>query len=375
MNRRDFIKNTSILLGCTCLAGSGKLFYDYHNDNTLPDGTKLKKEYLSERYKNKSELPKKIRIDACTLCQLRCPCCVREFAKAFFLPTFGLGYLSFENFKKFVDNNNFEEIELSNKGEIFLNPELEDIIKYAHSKNIRLRAQAGTNMNYLTDSMAETLVKYKFDYITVSIDGASPETYKIYRVGGDFNTVINNINKINFYKKKYNSPYPYLEYKFILFGHNEHEIDKAKELAIKLNMNMRFDNNLAPSYSPLKNPKLLEKKTGLALVKTRNENDVDHYKNDTSQWIICQQLWDNPQINWDGRVIGCCCSYHGDFGKNAFKDGLLNALNGVEIVYAKNMLTNGAKAIKGIPCTDCDLYNLLLSRGVKLSSKRESNLT
>ncbi len=43
--------------------------------------------------------------------------------------------------------------------------------------------------------------------LTVSIDGASQETYQIYRVRGKFDEVIGHIRKINEYKKKYNSEF------------------------------------------------------------------------------------------------------------------------------------------------------------------------
>ena len=50
-------------------------------------------------------------------------------------PIVGQGFLSFKNFKKLVDDNPYIEIiELSHCGEIFLNPELIEIIKYAHEK-------------------------------------------------------------------------------------------------------------------------------------------------------------------------------------------------------------------------------------------------
>ena len=62
----------------------------------------------------------------------------------------------------------------------------------------------------------------------VSVDGASEDTYQIYRKGGSFQEVINNIKKINHYKKIYKSKLPKLKWQFIIFGHNEHELPLAK---------------------------------------------------------------------------------------------------------------------------------------------------
>ncbi len=76
-------------------------------------------------------------MEACTLCQLNCPACwfrVDEYGIKKKNHTF-FGYLKFDDFKNFVDDNpQIESIELSNNGEIFLNPELNKIIEYAYKK-------------------------------------------------------------------------------------------------------------------------------------------------------------------------------------------------------------------------------------------------
>ena len=63
-----------------------------------------------------------ISIDASTKCQLKCPVC--STSKGIIRNGIvGSGVLSFDNFKRTVDcNSNIIEIELSNWGEIFLNP-------------------------------------------------------------------------------------------------------------------------------------------------------------------------------------------------------------------------------------------------------------
>jgi len=56
-------------------------------------------------------------------------------------------------------------------------------------------------------------------HMTCSIDGASPETYRAYRVHGNFDAVIENIAKINRLKKAHQSNFPRLHWQFIVFGH------------------------------------------------------------------------------------------------------------------------------------------------------------
>ena len=262
------------------------------------------------------------------------------------MPKNWLGYLKFKDFKKFIDAHSFiEEIDLTDKGELFLNPELDEIIKYAYKKNVKLTANAGTNFNTVSDTTLENLVKYKFQSIKIAIDGATPKTYSKYRRGGNFDTVISNIKKINSYKTKHNSEYPKLYWQFILFGHNEHEIEKAKKMAKDLNMKILFFKNGVPTYSPLKNPKLALSQAGIPL-----DEEKEMLK-------PCYAFFHTPQIDHSGLLYGCCFRKIMSFEVNVFKKGLLNALNSPNVIYAKEMLTNYAVSpIDNVPCSECPEY-------------------
>lgn len=329
--------------------------------NTIPIEYKLTSEHKKIAYKSKKDLPKKIRLDASTVCQLKCPECYMVLhEKEVKSKGCKHGFLKFGKFKKLVDEYKFEEIELSNSGEIFLNPDLVKIIEYAHRKGIRLTAQNGVNLNNLSDEQAEALAKYDFDSITISIDGASNETYSKYRINGNFDTVIENIQKIQKYKKKYKTELPYLEWKFIIFGHNEHEIKKAKTMAKKLGVGIVFERAWNDDFSPVKNQEAADEATGTTWKRDSFEEQLEEFENGNVDWFECQYLWDQPQINWDGRVLGCCALYKDDFsrddGYNVFEDGFLKAMNSPKLIYAKNMLMNKAPAAKDIPCTECWVY-------------------
>lgn len=317
---------------------------------------KLEEKHYKEAYISKDDLPKGIKVEAGTICQLNCPCCYMRLDKEGVKNGCGLGFLSFVNFKKLVDDNYLECIELSNSGEIFLNLDLIKIMEYAYKNKIKLSANTGVNLNTLSDEMAEALVKYQFDSFHVSIDGASQETYSIYRVNGNYDKVIENIKKIIYFKEKYNSIYPTIEWKFVVFGHNEHEIIKAKREAEKLGIRIFFEMNWDSSYSPVINKEFISKETGLDYNYDNTENVILAYQRDPSHWFFCSMLWEQPQINWDGQVLGCCSVHRENFGGNAFKDGLLKALNHPKMIYAKNMLTGNAPIIDSIPCGHCFVF-------------------
>ena len=201
--------------------------------------------------------------------------------------------------------------------------------------------------------MLEALVKYQVAALTCSIDGATAETYRRYRVRGDFDAVIRNIRKLNVYKGEFQSEYPQLFWQFIVFGHNEHEIPAARRLAQDLGMRFVAKLTWDNKFSPIRDRQLVATQLGDD-VTSRAEYEKEYGRKYLSG--ICLQLWDYPQINWDGRVLGCCRNFWGEFGGNAFTDGLTNVLNSEKIAYARQMLKGLAPPRDDIPCTSCEMY-------------------
>jgi MoaA/NifB/PqqE/SkfB family radical SAM enzyme len=296
--------------------------------------------------------PRRIRLEASSFCQLKCPSCPTTVGAIH--PAVGSGFLKFEDFRQLVDlNPSLEQIEISNYGEIFLNPQLMRILEYADRKGLAITIENGANLNHVSDEVLAGLVKYKVRIMTCSIDGASPETYRTYRVRGDFSKVIRNIETINTYKHQYQSDLPRLVWQFVVFGHNEHEIPAAHALAATLGMEFRTKLTWGPEFSPIRDKTFVREQTGQAASRAEHEEKYgDKYASG-----ICHQLWDDPQINWDGKILGCSRNFWGDFGGNAFADGLVESINNEKIVYARNMLSGRSPPRDDIPCTTCEMYH------------------
>ena len=299
-----------------------------------------------------------VRLDASTVCQLKCPSCPTAMGKTG--KNLGSGYLKFKDFKEFIDRNKeVSHIELSNWGEAFLNKDLVKILAYAYRHNVCIHIGNGVNLNHLREDVAEALVKYKVRRITCSIDGASQETYVQYRVKGDFNRVIENIKVINRWKAKHRSLYPQLKWQFIVFGHNEHEIAKARDMAASLGMS--FYPKLSwgdlyglPDFSPVKDKELVGKETGLGAASRKDF--MAKYGQDYTERACCQELWTAPQINYDGRMLGCPINYWEDYG-NVFEKGLDVCLKSEKMQYARDMLMGKREPVEGVPCTTCKVYH------------------
>jgi MoaA/NifB/PqqE/SkfB family radical SAM enzyme len=301
-----------------------------------------------------------VRLDASSVCQLKCPSCPTGTGAT--AKELGLGYLKFEDFKDFIHANPYvAHIELSNWGEVFLNKDLIKILAYAYRHNVCLYIANGANLNYIREDVARALVKYKLRRLMCSIDGASQETYVQYRINGNFDQVIKNIKTINYWKAQYRSPYPQLKWQLVAFGHNEHEILKAKKMAKELNMSFFLKLSWAdlynlPDFSPVKNKELVGCETGLGVASRKGY--LAKYGEDYVEHTCCWDMWVTPQINYDGRMLGCPIDYWGDYG-NVFDAGLEVCLNSEKMSYARDMLMGKREAKKGIPCTTCNVYHRL----------------
>jgi hypothetical protein len=178
-------------------------------------------------------------------------------------------------------------------------------------------------------------------------------------VNGDFRKVLENIRKINEFKSAYKSPHPKLYWQFVVFGHNEHEIVKARKLSEDLNMTFRpklsWEDLYTDAFSTIKNSPLIRIETGLGVA-----NRDEYRKKYGKEYVIdcCYSLWGNPQVHYDGRVLGCSVNYWDDYG-NALKDGLSQCVNGEKMEYARGMLSGRRESADGIPCSRCKLYKYM----------------
>lgn len=294
--------------------------------------------------------PKRIGVEASSFCQLSCPSCPNTSGAIH--PVIGRGFLKADDFRKIVDRNPWiSGIELSNYGEIFLNPHLSEMIEYAFMRRVAVSADNGVNLNDVKESVLKGMVRYKFRSMSCSIDGASKETYAIYRRGGNLDAVLGNIEKLNYYKAKFGSPWPRLRWQFVAFGHNEHEISLAQKLAAELNMSFHLKLSWDPHFSPVKDREKIRNETGAATREEyRQQHGVDYKQS------LCRKLWDQPQLNWDGKILGCPRNFWSAFGGNAFKDDLLQSINSERIRYARKMLRGKTTAVPDIPCSSCDIY-------------------
>jgi hypothetical protein len=296
--------------------------------------------------------PRAMQIDASSFCQLRCPSCPTT-SKAIH-PAVGSGFLRPDDLRGVLEANpEIRLVELSNYGEIFLNPFLLDILRLCAERGVATTANNGVNLNHARPAVLEGVVRHQMRLLSVSIDGATQEIYERYRVNGRLDSVLANIVRINTWKRRLGSKFPVLRWQFVVFGHNEHELEDAKAQAEALGMVFAPKLSWDDAVSPIRDPDAVRRALpGHAATRAefRERSGRDYAAG------ICHQLWDSPQVNWDGKLLGCCRNFWGDFGANVFREGFVAAVNNERMTHARAMLRGEAGPRDDIPCTTCDIY-------------------
>lgn len=304
-------------------------------------------------------------IDFSTICQLKCVACSTANGITH-KSIVGKGQLSFENFIAFVQKNpEIKRIEMSNWGEIFLNKDLFSILQYAYEHNIQLYCGNGANFNVVDEDVLEGLVKYKVEYLNLSIDGASQTTYAMYRKGGDLDHVLRNIARLNYYKQLYASDTPKLSWQFIIFGHNEHELPLVKQLCKDYNMTFNPKLNYS-DYSPVKDREFVRKESGLGVADRKEYKEKYHaeYK------VPCYQCFFSPQINWNGEILGCCVNKWRTLG-NSRKQSLRNWQKSTTYLSLAALLFEGVMPEMDLPCVHCPNLAKVLQHPLTLEGLKE----
>lgn len=251
-------------------------------------------------------------------------------------------------------------IQLYNWGEPLLNKELFDFISFMHER--RIFSMVSSNMNFAWDDVAEKVVTSDLDYFIVAIDGFSAETYSKYRIGGDFDLAINNLKTIMEIRKKLGRDKPFVEWQYVVFKHNQHEIEAAEKFADEIGVDY-----FHPIAGYIEDPEWIT-----TLPKYRNELGRP------DSVAACLRPWTHLNIRADGGVAPCCYEYYkkDDFG-DIFQEPFDEFWNNELFVTARKVLSAGLVKAPADPYTICHgcVASGLRPSFEKLESDEEQNLT
>ncbi len=208
------------------------------------------------QYQNRHEYlissPYGLIVDPSNGCPLHCPGCLHNnLFRQKMSSDWPSGLLEPKIFQDYIEKYGpySATILFYNWGEPLLNKHTPDFIRLAKG----YLAETSLSSNLSTQFDAEALVLSGVDYMILSVDGATKETYEQYRQGGQFDLVVDNMRRLVAAKKKHNLLTPHLSWQFLMFEHNKHEIETVKRMADEIGVNeVRF----AQPYDVIWDPEL-----------------------------------------------------------------------------------------------------------------------
>jgi radical SAM protein with 4Fe4S-binding SPASM domain len=298
---------------------------------------------MTERNEYASGYPYYAFIDPTNRCTLKCPFCPAGNGSL----KQPRGKMAYENFQRAMDllGPHLFELSLYNWGEPFLHRRIFDMIRCA--KQYDIRVQISSNLNHFGPGRAEELVRSGADELIVSIDGITPATYSKYRVGGDFNTVIDNLMRIAEARRRLGSDKPYLIYQFLVFRHNEHEIEQARLFGRKVGADQV---KIIPAWCS--DPEWIPENERYSRYRKKPARVEVKAPKDAS----CHWLWNSIVVNWDGSVHPCC-SHHDaslSFG-NIFEQPFEEVWNGRRYREARRFVKDRSTSCDENICFTCNI--------------------
>jgi radical SAM protein with 4Fe4S-binding SPASM domain len=189
-------------------------------------------------------LPREIQVEVTGACNLACAMCLVRYR-----PKLGRreGAMCFHTFRAIVDElPELEKVTLQGLGEPLLAPDLFRMIDYASSRGIRMGFN--TNGTLLSEARAERLVAAGLEWLHVSLDGATPETYEAIRQGSDFGRVERNVCALTSTLRRLRAERPRVSLVFVAMRRNLEELPAVVRLADEWGVGRLYVQNLSHAF-------------------------------------------------------------------------------------------------------------------------------
>ena len=277
--------------------------------------------HLNPKLHRVSKLPLNLDIEITNACNLKCTMCMRDFMKK------GIGHMSFETFKKILDDCTPYAVKLNWRGEPLMNKEICKMIAYAKQKGV-LEVLMNTNGLLLNEDLIHGLADAGLDWIIFSVDGATSETYEKIRIDGNFEKLVKNVMLTSLIYSRMDES-PSIRIQICKQPANEHEIEQWK-------------NFFEPYADQLRIGKLYDPQS------------LKGYKIDQPKG--CTQFWQRLVIDWNGYIYPCCGDFLGKAILGNINDTTIydawhsKALNGLRYV----LRTRGRSCLS--ICEKCTSY-------------------
>jgi len=229
------------------------------------------------------------------------------------------------------------------------------------SKNLGIAVSFNTNGTLLTDDRGRALIESGLDILSVSIDGATEETYQNVRGGGSLANVVENTKRLVELKRELKSRSPRLGIRTVILKENFSEIPQILELATSIGITEVAIQDLV-GYGGVLESSLIDAKEYSALLRYQDAAmkrgtrvTLENFSRFQERKRRCVSPWVSPSITREGFVTPCCVITDPsiiNFG-NVFKEPFAKIWNSDEFIsFRTDFKTGNAPAF----CQQCPRY-------------------
>jgi radical SAM protein with 4Fe4S-binding SPASM domain len=326
-------------------------------------------------------LPTELQVEVTGACNLACEMCLVRYR-----PKLGRseGAMSFATFKSIVDElPALEKITLQGLGEPLLAPDLFRMIQYAAARGVRMGFN--TNGTFLTRERAERLVRAGLDWLHISVDGATADTYERIRHGSNFARVRKNIIGLVEAMRDLEASRPAVQLVFVAMRRNVAELPALVRLAHEWGIGRLWVQNLSHSFDDTTDPggyreirlyaerealwgagdRTLAEEAFSRAAETADELGVELRLPRLQEPTAvardpnapgCHWPFESAYIKYDAKIQPCCMVMGSDRAilGDAAADGFAAVWNGAEYGRFRRQLTDTAEPPE--VCRGCALY-------------------
>ena len=289
--------------------------------------------------------PYQVSIDLSNACSLRCPYCPTGALDLD--PNRKLGFVDPAHVAALMDSvGPYAYIAyLYSWGEPLMHPKVAEIVSLVSSHNVL--TDISTHFNLKNTAVLDAVLDAGLNHLKLSIDGATQEVYEQYRVRGRLDVVLENVRHVVAYKRAKRLRNLSIEWQFVVFDHNRHEIEAAREMAAKLGVDVfRTMPGTVPDKTTAEGDRPQADGITMPPFLRRRYGDERQTEGDQPQETAkpqkhasgCPFLYDMIAMQVDGGLVPCCNLYDkaDDFADGPKAD--LGALwNGPTFVMARKL--------------------------------------
>lgn len=269
-------------------------------------------------------------LEITTGCNLNCLMCETHSSRR---PTGQMELEFFERALDELDRLGIKYLTLHTIGEPTIHKRFRDVLRISHERGFDV--WLSTN-GQLLDRFFDALRQWPVKTIRWSVDGATRDTYERIRLGGKFDKLLSNLQRMRALIRENSLP-----------------------TRMEMNVTLSADNlDETATFFEVYGPLLDDDQIHFSIVNSLSAGDGSYYESvrllDNPPQAPCAPLWQSLYVGYDGQVSACCRDYHGELIVGDLKTASLEQIwNGPKLNDLRDKHAAGDIAALPRACQTC----------------------